>query len=54
LSLQYTGPNDASNYSPALAGGSCTTGYCHLDQAHPIEFGAAYGAGLVDAAAAVG
>jgi hypothetical protein len=30
------------------------TGYCHIDQTRPIAFSDAYGAGLVDAGAAVG
>ena len=50
----YMGPNDPTNFAPSLAGAPCTTGYCHIDQAHPIPFADAYGAGLVDAGAAVG
>jgi hypothetical protein len=49
----YMGPNDPSNGAPALGGTPCTTGFCHIDQSHPIAFGDAYGAGLVDAGAAV-
>ena len=40
--------------APALNGTPCATGFCHLDQAHAIGFADAYGAGLVDAGAAVG
>ena len=50
----YMGPNDPTNFAPSLVGAPCTTGYCHIDQAHPIPFADAYGAGLVDAGAAVG
>jgi len=50
----YMGPNDPTNFAPSLAGAPCTTGYCHIDQAHPIPFADAYGAGLVDAGGAVG
>jgi subtilisin family serine protease len=50
----YMGPNDAANTAPALDGTPCDTGFCHVDQVHPIAFADAYGAGLVDAAAAVG
>jgi hypothetical protein len=48
------GPNDPANFAASLAGVPCTTGYCHIDQAHPVLFADAYGAGLVDADAAVG
>jgi len=50
----YMGGNDPGNGAPALNGVPCSTGFCHIDQSHPIAFGDAYGAGLVDAAAAVG
>jgi subtilisin family serine protease len=52
--VNYMGPNDAANTAPALNGAPCGTGFCHVDQVHPIAFGDAYGAGLVDAGAAVG
>ena len=51
--VNYMGPNDPSNFAPSVFGDACPTGYCHLDQSHPISFGDAYGAGLVDAGAAV-
>ena len=50
----YMGPNDAANTAPALDGTPCGTGFCHVSQSHPIAFADAYGAGLVDASAAVG
>jgi lantibiotic leader peptide-processing serine protease len=50
----YMGPNDPDNTAPALSGTACATGYCHIDQSSPISFADAYGAGLVDAGAAVG
>jgi subtilisin family serine protease len=52
--VNYMGPNDAGSTVPALDGTPCGTGFCHVDQAHPIPFAEAYGAGLVDAGAAVG
>jgi hypothetical protein len=48
------GPNDAVSTAPSLSGTPCTTGYCHVNQSQPIAFADAYGAGLVDAGAAVG
>jgi subtilisin family serine protease len=51
--VNYMGPNDPANTAPALDGTPCATGFCHVDQTHPIAFSDAYGAGLVDAAAAV-
>ena len=50
----YVGPSDPSNFAPGLDGTPCATGFCHLDQADAIPFAQAYGAGLVDAGAAVG
>jgi subtilisin family serine protease len=50
----YMGPNDPDNTAPALSGTPCATGFCHVDQSSPIPFADAYGAGLVDAGAAVG
>jgi lantibiotic leader peptide-processing serine protease len=52
--VNFMGPNDPANFAPSLAGVPCSTGYCHIDQAHPVPFADAYGAGLVDADAAVG
>jgi lantibiotic leader peptide-processing serine protease len=52
--VNYMGPNDSANAAPALDGTPCATGFCHIDQSHPIAFGDAYGAGLVDAGSAVG
>jgi subtilisin family serine protease len=52
--VNFMGPNDPLNAAPALNGVPCTTGFCHIDQSHPIVFADAYGAGLVDAGAAVG
>jgi subtilisin family serine protease len=51
--VNYMGPNDPFNAAPGLDGTPCPTGFCHVDQSHPIGFGDAYGAGLVDAGAAV-
>jgi len=51
--VNYMGPNDAANTAPALDGTPCATGFCHVDQSHPIAFADAYGAGLVDAGDAV-
>jgi lantibiotic leader peptide-processing serine protease len=50
----YTGPSDPGNTAPTYDGRPCPTGYCHLDTSSAIGFGDAYGAGLVDAGAAVG
>jgi subtilisin family serine protease len=49
----YTGPNDPANTQPTFEGDPCNTGYCHLDTSRQIGFADAYGAGLVDAGAAV-
>ncbi len=49
----YMGPNDPDSTAPSLDGRACATGYCHVDQSNPTSFADAYGAGLVDAAAAV-
>ncbi len=49
----YTGPNDPGNKTAAIDGTPCDTGYCHLDFKHPISSGDAYGAGIVNAGAAV-
>jgi hypothetical protein len=52
--VNYMGGNDPVNGTPALNGIPCATGFCHVDQSHPIAFGDAYGAGLIDAGSAVG
>jgi hypothetical protein len=49
----YTGPNDPADIAPTFDGRPCATGYCHLDASSSIGFAEAYGAGLVDAGAAV-
>ncbi|MGB2952255.1 MAG: S8 family serine peptidase [Gaiellaceae bacterium] len=51
--VNFMGPNDPRNTAPSLRGVACDTGYCHVDRTHAIAFGDAYGAGLVDAGAAV-
>jgi subtilisin family serine protease len=51
--VNWMGPNDPANTAPALDGTPCATGFCHVDQSDPIAFADAYGAGLVDAGAAV-
>jgi subtilisin family serine protease len=48
-----TGPNDPANKTPSTTAGPCTTGWCHLDFDSPIAFSDAYGAGMVNAGAAV-
>ena len=50
----FMGPNDPNNTAPALDGTPCDTGFCHVTR--PIRSASqdAYGAGLVDAATAVG
>jgi subtilisin family serine protease len=50
----FMGPNDPVSTAAALDGTPCDTGYCHVSQSDPIGFDDAYGAGLVDAGAAVG
>ena len=49
----FTGPDDPYNTAPTYDGRPCATGYCHLDTSVSIPFADAYGAGLVDAGAAV-
>jgi lantibiotic leader peptide-processing serine protease len=53
--VNETGPNDPGNTAPSLAGVPCATGWCHLKFGldDGIAFSDAYGAGMVDAAAAV-
>ena len=53
-----TGPNKPADFGVDANGVPCTSGYCHLqyytpgDPANPITFADAYGAGMVNAAAA--
>jgi hypothetical protein len=49
----YMGPNDPTSTAPSYAGVPCPTAFCHVDFGHPVAFGDAYGAGIVDAGAAV-
>lgn len=49
----YMGINDPSNFAVSAAGVACVSGYCHIDRNNPIPFSDAYGAGMVNAAAAV-
>lgn len=49
----HTGPNDPNNHANSYAGVPCTSGYCYIDYANPISFSDAYGAGMVNAGAAV-
>jgi subtilisin family serine protease len=49
----YTGPTDPASVATSYDGRACATGFCHLDPSHRISFADAYGAGLVDAGAAV-
>lgn len=51
--VNLTGPNDPANKTPSTTAGPCTTGWCHLDFDSPIAFSDAYGAGMVNAGAAV-
>jgi hypothetical protein len=46
-------PNDSTRFADSATTGTCLTGYCHIDRDHPIVFGDAHGAGMVNAAAAV-
>jgi hypothetical protein len=47
------GPNDPNNTGNSYTGTPCTTGYCYPQFHNPISSQDAYGAGIVDAAAAV-
>jgi subtilisin family serine protease len=47
------GPNDPDNKADSLTSGPCPTAFCHVDFDHPIRKADAYGAGIVNAAAAV-
>jgi subtilisin family serine protease len=49
----YMGPNDPNNKADSATAGPCTTGWCHVDRNNPIPNKDAYGAGIVNAAAAV-
>jgi subtilisin family serine protease len=49
----FTGPADPDNDAPTYDGRLCSTGHCHLDMSRRIGFADAYGAGIVDAGAAV-
>jgi subtilisin family serine protease len=49
----FTGPDDPYDTAPTYDGRPCATGYCHLDTSVSIPFADAYGAGLVDAGAAI-
>ena len=49
----YMGPNDPNNKSDSATAGPCPTGWCHIDLDSPIRHADAYGAGIVNAAAAV-
>jgi lantibiotic leader peptide-processing serine protease len=49
----FTGPDDPYDTAPTYDGRPCATGYCHLDTSVSIPFADAYGAGLIDAGAAV-
>lgn len=56
--VNETGPNDTTNTEPSFAGVACPTSFCHLTfhpggTGNPITFADAYGAGMVNAAAAV-
>jgi hypothetical protein len=53
--VNETGPNDPNNKAPALLTGlTCSTGWCHLKfGVGLIPFPDAYGAGMVNAGAAV-
>jgi hypothetical protein len=51
--VNLMGPNDPSDTSVAADGTACPTGWCHVERSNPIGFSDAYGAGIVDAAAAV-
>jgi lantibiotic leader peptide-processing serine protease len=49
----HTGPSDPTDTAPTYDGRPCATGYCHLDTSSSIAFVDSYGAGLIDAGAAV-
>jgi len=49
----HTGPSDPTDTAPTYDGRPCATGYCHLDTSSSIAFVDSYGAGLIDAGAAL-
>jgi subtilisin family serine protease len=49
----YTGRLDPANKAPTYDGRPCVVGYCHVDTSASISSADAYGAGIVDARAAV-
>jgi hypothetical protein len=51
--VNLMGPNDPKNTSPSYFGVACPEGYCHIDFKSPISATEAYGAGMVNATAAV-
>ena len=51
--VNLMGPNDPSDTSVSADGVACSTGWCHVERSNPIGFSDAYGAGMVDGAAAV-
>jgi subtilisin family serine protease len=51
--VNLTGPNDPANKTPGFDGTPCETGHCHLQFRTPISAADAYGAGIVNAGAAV-
>jgi subtilisin family serine protease len=51
--VNLMGPNDPKNTAPSYFGVACPEGYCHIDFKSPISGTEAYGAGMVNAAAAV-
>ena len=52
--VNFMGPNDPVNTAPALTALRARPASATSTSTHPIGFADAYGAGLVDAAAAVG
>jgi len=54
IGVATCGPPSSRQMTIRVVPLSSATGFCHVDQAHPLTFADAYGAGLVDAAAAVG
>jgi subtilisin family serine protease len=51
--VNLMGPNDQFNTGASFAGVPCTSGFCYPKFSSPISFSDAYGAGMVDAGAAV-
>ena len=57
--VNESGPNNPTDTGASITAGPCSTGYCHMTfypggAGNPITFSDAYGAGMVNAAAAVG